>query len=96
MGVKFLRQRPVLNYIADFMSREILLIIECDGITHQMEGAGEKDAKRDQELQAVGFKVLRFSDDMILNHLTTSLGIIEQAVQDRKVKFGNKSHKKLN
>ncbi len=88
MGVKFLRQRPVLNYIVDFMCRDLLLIIECDGITHQVEGAVEKDAKRDRGLEAVGFKVLHFDDSMVLNHLTTTLGIIEQEVIERKKLFG--------
>lgn len=32
---QFRRQRPVLNYIADFMCKELLFIIELDGITHQ-------------------------------------------------------------
>jgi len=89
MGAKFLRQRPVLHYIADFLCRELLLIIECDGITHQMEGADERDRKRDAALEAVGFKVLRFDDSMVLNHLTTTLGIIEQEVKERKVLFNS-------
>jgi len=33
-GYKFRRQRPVLNYIADFKCPELMLIIEVDGITH--------------------------------------------------------------
>lgn len=31
-GFKFRRQRPVLNYIADFMCPELMLIIEVDGM----------------------------------------------------------------
>jgi hypothetical protein len=34
-GYQFLRQSPVLNYIADFMCKELMLIIEVDGLTHQ-------------------------------------------------------------
>lgn len=33
-GYKFKRQRPVLQYIADFMCPDLMLIIEVDGITH--------------------------------------------------------------
>jgi very-short-patch-repair endonuclease len=36
-GYPFRRQRPVLNYIADFMCKDLMLIIEVDGITHQDE-----------------------------------------------------------
>ncbi len=81
MGYSFDRQRPVLNFIADFMCRELMLIIECDGITHQLEGAKERDEKRQQALEDVGFTVLRFEDNMILNNLSTTLSIIEQEVK---------------
>jgi len=40
-GYQFRRQRPVLNYIADFMCMELMLVIECDGITHQWEESCE-------------------------------------------------------
>ncbi len=32
--VKFYRQRPILNFIADFLSNEVLLVIEIDGSQH--------------------------------------------------------------
>ena len=35
MGYKFRRQRPVLNYIADFMCMELMLVIEVDGYSHE-------------------------------------------------------------
>ena len=31
MNYQFRRQRPILNYIADFMCKELMLIIEVDG-----------------------------------------------------------------
>ena len=33
----FLRQRPVLFFIADFMCNELMLIIEIDGYTHEWD-----------------------------------------------------------
>ncbi len=47
-GYQFRRQRPVLTYIADFMCRELLLIIEVDGITHDDAEAQTKDKKERQ------------------------------------------------
>ena len=44
-GFKFRRQRSVLNYIADFMCIELMLIIEVDGITHDWEETIIKDKK---------------------------------------------------
>ena len=68
-GFSFRRQRPILNYIADFMCKELMLIIEVDGLTHHWEGAYEKDLLRQQELEKVGFTVLRFHDDEVLNDI---------------------------
>ena len=34
-GYQFRRQRPVLNYIADFMCKDLKLVIEVDGITQK-------------------------------------------------------------
>lgn len=41
-GYTFNIQPPVLLYIADFLCRELLLIIECDGATHLLAGAKKK------------------------------------------------------
>jgi very-short-patch-repair endonuclease len=61
-GYAFLRQRPVLYYIADFMCFELMLVIEIDGISHETAEAAVKDARKTADLEAVGFTVLRFSD----------------------------------
>ncbi|GAB5552847.1 MAG: hypothetical protein Sapg2KO_24380 [Saprospiraceae bacterium] len=60
-GYKFKRQRPVLNYIADFMCQDLLLIIEVDGITHKDPQQQIRDQIRQKNLEAAGFTVLRFS-----------------------------------
>jgi len=68
-GYTFLRQRPVLNYIADFMCKELKLIIELDGFTHNFEQQWKKDLKRQKELKDKGFKILRFADEEVMNDL---------------------------
>ena len=68
-GYQFRRQRPVLNYIADFMCKELLLVIEVDGITHDSPEGYERDQKKDRDLESVGFTVLRFSDWEVLNKI---------------------------
>ncbi|MFC2151988.1 endonuclease domain-containing protein [Bacteroidota bacterium] len=79
-GCKFLRQRPVMNYIVDFMCPELMLIIETDGASHLIEGAKEKDLIRQRKLEQAGFIVLRFEDGAVLNNLTMVQTIIEQEV----------------
>ena len=68
-GYKFRRQRPVLNYVADFMCTDLLLIVEVDGISHNYDDVVEKDIKRQKNLESVGFKVIRFNDEEILNDI---------------------------
>lgn len=81
MGYTFLRQRPVMNYIADFMCKELMLIIETDGATHLLEGAREKDDKRQHELGKAGFTVIRFEDGVVLNNLDWVTSIVEQEIE---------------
>jgi len=63
---QFLRQRPVLFYIADFMCFELMLIIEVDGATHEIEAVAAKDIRRQRDLEQVGFTVLRYTDWEVL------------------------------
>src|SRR5215471_5509338 len=56
-GLKFRRQVPIGNAIADFVCYEHKLIVEVDGGQHS-ENA--HDAVRDAELARRGFRVLRF------------------------------------
>ena len=49
-GYQFRRQRPVLRYIADFLCKELKLVIEVDGITHQDNETEEKDKRKTGDL----------------------------------------------
>ena len=68
-GYKFRRQRPILNYIADFMCIELKLIIEVDGFTHLDESVIAKDKQKQKTLEQNGFTVLRFTDGEIIKSL---------------------------
>jgi len=81
LGYQFRRQRPVLNYIADFMCKELKLIIEVDGLTHQWEETQEKDKKKDTELKEAGFMVLRFQDEEVLHDLENVIRSIENEIK---------------
>jgi len=83
-GYQFTRQRPVLNYIVDFMWKELLLIIEVDGISHQFNDHEIKDRKRQSELEKIGFTVLRFQDGEILNNLDDVLLILNNFINPEK------------
>jgi very-short-patch-repair endonuclease len=80
MNYQFRRQRPVLNYIADFMCKELMLIIEVDGITHQWEEVYQKDLIREQKLKEVGFYIIRFDDNEILSDINNVIRAIESYI----------------
>ena len=79
-GYKFRRQRPVLNYIADFMCKELRLIIEVDGITHDTKM--EKDERRTDELRQAGFNVFRFTDEEVLTNIQGVAGEIKKIIEE--------------
>ena len=66
-GYTFRRQRPILNYIADFVCLDLKLIIEVDGLTHNFEDVIERDKQKELALQHAGFTVMRFTDKEVLN-----------------------------
>ena len=73
-GIKFRRQEPVLEYIADFLSDEYSLVIELDGDSHI--GQYAYDMERQEKLKDAGFRVLRFGNDDILRDLDAVLAAI--------------------
>ena len=85
-GYKFRRQRPVLDYIADFMCPGLMLIIEVDGITHMNEKVLTKDEIRQKELEEIGFKVIRFNDSEILNNIRNVESVLEAYVEEYELK----------
>ena len=64
-GYTFNRQKPILNYIADFYCKELDLVIEIDGASHFNEEAQEYDKERDRQMQVLGLKVVRVLDSEV-------------------------------
>jgi very-short-patch-repair endonuclease len=60
MGYDFHRQKPIDQYIVDFFCPKLMLAIEIDGTSHI--GKAEKDKKRQNKLENLGIKFLRFGD----------------------------------
>ena len=69
MGYDFDRQRPIGNYIVDFYSKDISLVIEVDGITHQQEHVKKNDIIRQQKLESLHVSFLRFNALLVLNKI---------------------------
>jgi len=78
MGMKFKRQKPIGNYIADFVCYEHNLIIEVDGGQHQDNI--DYDQRRDKWLQEHGYTVLRFWNNDVLQQIESVLEAIRIAL----------------
>ncbi len=66
-GFKFSRQMPIGPYFADFLCRDVKLVVELDGYSHDMQQ--DHDARRDAFMQAEGYRVLRFANADVLSNL---------------------------
>ena len=60
LDCKFLRQAKILNYIVDFLCRELKLVIEVDGRNH--EHHFESDQMLQKTLEGAGYTILRFTE----------------------------------
>ncbi len=69
LGVKFRRQFPILGFIADFACAEARLIIEIDGIVHDMGNRPERDVTRDAILTSKGWRVERIPAAEVLKEV---------------------------
>ena len=74
-NLQFYRQKPLLNYIVDFYCPRVNLIIEVDGSSHD-ESKYDYDIVRQSNLEALGLKVLRFSDEEVKYNLEGVLNTI--------------------
>ena len=66
LGLRFLRQYGVENYIIDFYCPKIRLAIEIDGADHTFTiNAVNKDFARQKEIEELGIIFLRFTNEEI-------------------------------
>jgi very-short-patch-repair endonuclease len=72
-GFKFRRQHSVDRFIVDFYCAQANLIIEIDGSIHEYTQI--EDAIRQEFLESLGFRVIRFRNEEVLNSLE---GVLEK------------------
>lgn len=78
LGVKFRRQHRIDRFIVDFYAREPRLIIEVDGPIHETQQ--EYDAWRQSVLEHLGYRVLRFTNDDVLENVEGVIQVIREAI----------------
>lgn len=81
LGFKFRRQHPIGIYVVDFYCHACKLVIEADGSIHTLPHIQEYDLQRQQQLEAEGLTVARFTNHDILKrteHVIMQINMILQ------------------
>ena len=78
LGHKFSRQMPIGPYFADFLCRELNLIIEIDGESHDHRVA--YDNRREDYCLTLGYQILRFSNADVMKNLEGVVSHIQAAL----------------
>ena len=79
-NIKFKRQVPIGNYIADFVCNDKKLIIELDGSQHLEEIQTLHDTKRDKFFNSLGYKVIRIYNNDINNNIDNVLEYLKKEI----------------
>ncbi len=78
-GYQFNRQFIIDNYIVDFISRKLKLIIEIDGNSHV--GKSKEDYERQNYIEDLGFQFLRFYEARVIYRIDEVVAEIDYAIE---------------
>ena len=68
LKTRFLRQKPIDNFIVDFYCAKLKLVIEIDGETHFTDEAKIYDSQRTLILQGYELQVIRFTNQQVFKN----------------------------
>ncbi|MFN8398666.1 MAG: endonuclease domain-containing protein [Anaerolineales bacterium] len=80
---KFRRQHPIYRFIIDFYCAEAKLLIEIDGDSHLVKEQIEYDKARTEYLEALGYKVIRFTNNDVRYTISAVVDKIINTVEKR-------------
>ena len=80
---RFLRQRVIDNFIADFYCAKASLIVEADGHSHYTQSAQKYDRIRTEILNLYGLTVIRFTNNEVMNFFDGVKRKITEVVKER-------------
>jgi 5-methyltetrahydrofolate--homocysteine methyltransferase len=81
-GYKFRRQHIIGSFIVDFICLKYNLIIEVDGLIHQLPENKTSDEERTKWLENEGYQVIRFTNQQVLSNLDAVLEDIKEALEN--------------
>lgn len=77
LGQKCRRQYIIGTYIVDFIFLDSKLIIEIDGGYHLDEQQHKNDELRQQSLELLGYKVIRFKNEQVLSDIDSIINKVK-------------------
>lgn len=80
LKIRFLRQRPIDNFIVDFYCAKLRLVIEIDGETHFTDEAKIYDSQRTLILEGYGLQVIRFTNQQVFKEFEGVCEYIENFI----------------
>ena len=84
--VRFQRQKPMGNYIADFYCAKAKLILELDGGGHYNPESFREDDERTKQLESLGMKVIRFCNLDIDQNFEGVCTVIDREAKSRMIR----------
>ncbi len=88
-GFKFRRQAPMGHFIADFYCAECKLVVEIDGDIHDLQV--EQDKLRTEEMENLGYRVIRFRNEQVEKDIESVLKSILEACRLPSPKIGRRA-----
>ena len=79
--VRFLRQRVIGRYIADFYCAAAKLVIELDGSQHYEEENAAYDRRRTEDLEQYGIRVIRIANNEVSGNFSGVCEFIDEQVK---------------
>ena len=76
-GLRFIRQKPIGDFIIDFYCKEVGLVIELDGLSHQCNEVMDLDERKQSYLESIGLKLIRFEDEEVIRDIRNVMRVIE-------------------
>ena len=80
VGLRFRQQAPIDRFVVDFVCFGKRLIVEVDGATHSTQDERQRDKDREDFLLTQGFRVVRFSNEDVLQNLDGVMDTIVHAL----------------
>ncbi|MCX7909184.1 MAG: DUF559 domain-containing protein, partial [Ignavibacteria bacterium] len=79
-GLDFDRQKIIGNYIVDFYCKDLGVVVEIDGKSHNEKI--ERDQERDNYLANLGLIIYRFAEEEVQTNLESVLNFLKQELQN--------------